>query len=534
MDYNEAMALKTLIETITNSLGGAFWGLARERGEAARAAELAFWLAAAAVLAAVAWQRRRRLPYLPALAFLAAGAASALPLIGTFSSFFIRPSLAAASASTIAWLAYLWAANAFMEYSPGPGRRLVAALPAALAAGMELASALLPSEGLAVGAALGGGVVRASLGLLIINRLMHRGYGQALARRALPSASVWTASALALLIPLPAVAPYAQAAYAAGQALAAASVVFLAMAELGRASAENTALDDYALRLSDSMRRFIPGEFLAYLKKNDVIDLVLGDHVKKDMTIYFSDIRAFTELSEILTPEESFAFVNSYLSRVVPIIKEHRGFVDKYMGDGIMALFPEDQGADDAVSCSVAMQRKIQEYNGHRAKMGYRSISLGIGLHTGPLMMGVVGVSDRMEGTVISDSVNLASRLQSIAKAFNIPLVISERTFMSLSDPGQFKYRFIGKVRVRGKDAPVSVFEIFDGLIEELFDRKMRSNTFFEQGMMAYYQKEFNDGVFYFKRALEQVPEDGASRFYLETCLRKAMAPRGTAEKPRA
>ncbi|MBN2875106.1 MAG: adenylate/guanylate cyclase domain-containing protein, partial [Spirochaetales bacterium] len=165
-------------------------------------------------------------------------------------------------------------------------------------------------------------------------------------------------------------------------------------------------------------------------------------------------------------------------------------------------------------------------YNGHRAKMNYRPISMGIGIHTGPLMLGVVGVSDRMEGTVISDAVNLSSRLQSIAKAFNIPLVISERTFMQLDDPGKYKYRFIGKVRVKGKDAPVSVFEIFDGLPEALFERKMKSNTFFEQGMMAYYQKDYSQGVFYFKRALENVPEDGASRFYLETCLRKAILPK--------
>ena len=277
---------------------------------------------------------------------------------------------------------------------------------------------------------------------------------------------------------------------------------------------------------TSAMQSFIPQEFLDHLEKREVEDLRLGDHVKKEMTIFFSDIRSFTELSESLTPEQSFAFINSYLSRVVPLIRSHRGFVDKYMGDGIMALFPEATGADDAVSSAVAMQHKMAEYNGHRANSGYRAISMGVGIHTGTLMMGVVGVADRMEGTVISDAVNLSSRLQSIAKAFNIPLVISERTFQSLSDPGHYKYRFIGKVRVKGKDAPVSVFEIFDGLPEDEFERKMRSNTFFEQGMLAYYRKDFNDAVFHFKRALQDTPADGASRFYLETSLRKTIGPR--------
>jgi two-component system sensor histidine kinase ChiS len=321
-------------------------------------------------------------------------------------------------------------------------------------------------------------------------------------------------------------AAYVAPVLAAADTLMAATVLFAVMIELAKPAPEDTALDDYAAKVSASVKLFIPTEFMDHLQKANLFDLRLGDHVKKEMTIFFSDIRAFTEMSERLTPEESFAFINSYLARVVPVITAHGGFVDKYMGDGIMALFAENGGADQAVESAVEMQKKIIEYNGHRAKVNYRPISMGIGIHTGPLMLGVVGVTDRMEGTVISDAVNLSSRLQSIAKAFNIPLVISERTFMQLGDAGKYKYRFIGKVRVKGKDAPVSVFEIFDGLPDELFERKMRANTFFEQGMLAYYQKDYSQGVFYFKRALEDVHEDGAARFYLETCLRKAMAPR--------
>jgi class 3 adenylate cyclase len=319
---------------------------------------------------------------------------------------------------------------------------------------------------------------------------------------------------------------YVSPVLAASDTLMATAVLFAVMIELAKPAPEDTALDDYAAKVSASVKLFIPTEFMDHLEKANLFDLRLGDHVKKEMTIFFSDIRAFTEMSERLTPEESFAFINSYLARVVPVITAHGGFVDKYMGDGIMALFAENGGADQAVESAVEMQKKIIEYNGHRAKVNYRPISMGIGIHTGPLMLGVVGVTDRMEGTVISDAVNLSSRLQSIAKAFNIPLVISEDTFIQLNDAGKYKYRFIGKVKVKGKLAPVSAFEIFDGLPDELFERKMRANTFFEQGMLAYYQKDYSQGVFYFKRALEDVHEDGAARFYLETCLRKAMAPK--------
>jgi len=281
-------------------------------------------------------------------------------------------------------------------------------------------------------------------------------------------------------------------------------------------------LSTYADSVAATMRRFIPHEFLECLNKGDVLDLRLGDHIKKDMTIFFSDIRSFTELSERLTVEENFAFINSYLARVVPLVTENGGFVDKYIGDGIMALFAMEGGADAAIRTAIQMQAKVVEYNGHRAKMGYKPIGMGVGIHTGALMLGVIGVDDRMENTVISDAVNLSSRLQAITKAFNISLAISEQSFKELADPGEYKYRFIGKVKVKGKAAPVSVFEIFDGIAPELFERKMKANTFFEQGMLAYYQKEFGDAMYYFKRVLEIIPEDGAASFYLENCIDKA------------
>ena len=283
--------------------------------------------------------------------------------------------------------------------------------------------------------------------------------------------------------------------------------------------AEN--LTSYVDSVSATVRRFIPAEFMEYLQKTDITDLKLGDHVEKEMTIFFSDIRSFTQLSEGLTPEENFAFINSYLARMVPLIKERGGFVDKYVGDAIMALFPDSGGADQALRTALDMQNRMVEYNRHRASVGYKPIEMGIGIHTGTLMLGVVGVQDRMENTVISDAVNLSSRLQAIAKAFNIGVVISEQSFKSLDDAGLFKYRFVGKVRVKGKAAPVSCFEIFDDTKDAAFELKMKANTFFEQGMLSYYQKTFVDAIYYFKRALEILPEDGAARFYLETCLRK-------------
>jgi two-component system sensor histidine kinase ChiS len=273
--------------------------------------------------------------------------------------------------------------------------------------------------------------------------------------------------------------------------------------------------------VSQAISPFIPKEFLTILNKSTAMELQLGDHIKQEMTIFFSDIRRFTDLSENLTPEESFKFINSYLSRIVPVITKHSGFVDKYIGDAILALFPQENGADMAVQTAIAIQKKILEYNAHRANCGYRSLSMGIGLHTGTLMLGVVGVEDRMQNTVISDAVNLASRLESITKVFNVSMAISEETFKNLEDPGSYMYRFIGKVRVKGKVEPVSVFEIFDGINPEMLERKMRASTYFEQGMLNYYQKNFSEALYNFRKVLEVLPEDGASVFYLDNCMAK-------------
>ncbi|MFQ3547292.1 MAG: adenylate/guanylate cyclase domain-containing protein, partial [Termitinemataceae bacterium] len=283
-------------------------------------------------------------------------------------------------------------------------------------------------------------------------------------------------------------------------------------------------LSDYVDQISIVVNRFIPREFIQILEKPSVVDLQLGDHIKREMTIFFSDIRQFTALAEDLTPEENFKFINSYLERIVPAITRNGGFVDKYMGDGVMALFPNEGGADAAVTAAIDIQRILIEYNSHRAKCNYRPLAMGIGLHTGPLMLGVVGVRDRMQNTVVSDSVNLASRLESITKVFNISIAISEETFKSLKDPGAYMYRFIGKVRVKGKAEPVSVFEIFDGIDPELLERKMRANSFFEQGMLSYYRKDFTDAMYQFRKVLEILPEDGAAVFYLDNCMLKVQA----------
>ncbi len=261
---------------------------------------------------------------------------------------------------------------------------------------------------------------------------------------------------------------------------------------------------------------FVPLEFLKLLEKDSIVDVRLGDHVQKRMTVLFADIRSFTTLSESMSPKENFDFINAYLGRVSPIIRKYNGFIDKYIGDAIMALFPEH--VDDAVHASIEIHRQLTLFNQERELEDKQQIKIGIGLHIGSLMLGTIGEKKRMEGTVISDAVNLASRLEGLTKLYGASTLISGNVLDELSNPDQYNYRFLGKVRVKGKQSPVRVLEIIDSESEEIRTKKIALKPKFNQAVDAYYCKQFKQAFVYFKDILLELPQDKAATFYLERC----------------
>ncbi len=173
---------------------------------------------------------------------------------------------------------------------------------------------------------------------------------------------------------------------------------------------------DNEFQLNDACGRFVPHQFLSFLGYESIVEVKLGDAVKKEMSILFSDIRNFTSLSETMTPDDNFKFINGYLKRMEPAIEKNNGFIDKYIGDAIMALFGGT--ADDAVKAGIKMLQLLNEYNTTRQRPERPPISIGIGINTGSLILGIVGGSNRISGTVISDAVNLASRIESLTGYF--------------------------------------------------------------------------------------------------------------------
>lgn len=266
-------------------------------------------------------------------------------------------------------------------------------------------------------------------------------------------------------------------------------------------------------KLKEIASRFVPNEFLALLGCNDLIDICLGDAKQQDMSVLFCDIRDFTQLSEDMTPSESFNFINSYLSHMEPIISQHSGFIDKYIGDAIMALFSGN--ADDAIDAGIAMLRNLEIYNQMHKDDNRLPIHIGIGINTGSLILGTVGGEKRMDGTVISDSVNLSSRIENLTKNYKVPLLITHHTFIALKNPANYAIRMIDSIQVKGKEELITVYEVFDSDTENLKAAKLATLDLFNQAMSFYNQKNFEQAQLLFIQCLASNPHDSVSKIYL-------------------
>ncbi len=262
--------------------------------------------------------------------------------------------------------------------------------------------------------------------------------------------------------------------------------------------------------------RLVPHQLLNLLEVKSIVDVKLGDQVERKMTIMFTDIRDFTTLSESMTPAENFEFINSYLSQMEPVISKHRGIIDKYIGDAIMALFAH--AADDAVSGAIAMLERLGYYNAGRVRAGYIPIQIGIGLNTGMVMIGTVGGVNRMDSTVIGDAVNLTARLEEATKTYHAPLIISQNTLYDLPDPDKYHIRFLDRIRVKGKSQPLSVYEVFDNDPVELRSSKLACQPLFDEAVAFYHLKDIARAIELLKKCVEIVPNDIPALMYLERC----------------
>jgi class 3 adenylate cyclase len=272
--------------------------------------------------------------------------------------------------------------------------------------------------------------------------------------------------------------------------------------------------EEAILRIHEVTKKFVPNEFIRSLGKESLTDVMLGDQVEKIVTVLFTDIRDFTNLSEKMTPEENFRFVSSFNARLGPIIRSNRGFINQYLGDSIMALFPEEP--EDALKAAIAMQEAVIELNMQRKTEGLPLIKAGIGMHTGPLIMGITGDEHRLDAATISDAVNTASRIESLTKYYGSPLLLSGETLAHIPASNKYYFRQLGKVLLKGKDKELSIVECMNGNTEAACLKKVNSISAFNQAILYYQQQQFAHAIRLFREILSADPADHTAAVFME------------------
>ena len=264
---------------------------------------------------------------------------------------------------------------------------------------------------------------------------------------------------------------------------------------------------------ANTFSKYVPTQFLKFLDKESIINVEPGDVCQNKMTVLFSDIRSFTTLSEKMSPNENFKFLNEYFSSIGPIIRKHNGFIDKYIGDAIMALFPNK--ADDAISCAIDMQDCVNQLRKTLSNKYFSELAIGIGLHSGKLMLGIIGEEERLQGTVIADAVNLASRIEGLTKILGASIITSKKMIKETSKKSKFICRELGIVKVRGREQIVEIVEILNGISGKTYKKRLETKELFEEGVEYFINKDFEKSFESFDNVLKMDASDIAAKYYL-------------------
>jgi adenylate cyclase len=271
-----------------------------------------------------------------------------------------------------------------------------------------------------------------------------------------------------------------------------------------------------AKRLKSTMYRYMSQELAEQLLSSGQTNLG-GD--RKDVTVLFSDIRSYTTLTETMAAEDVVAMLNQYFETMVEAVFNFKGTLDKYIGDAIMAVFGSPLALDDhgwmAVQSSIEMRHRLAIFNASRTDK--EQIKIGIGINSDSVISGNIGCSKRMEFTAIGDGVNLGSRLESASKQYGCDIVMSESTYRPCAD--RVWARELDWIRVKGKNQPVSVYELVGLQTQQIADQKKRAIDLYHEGRSYYLKRKFTSAMTSFGRILEEIDSgDKPSVMHLQRC----------------
>jgi adenylate cyclase len=289
----------------------------------------------------------------------------------------------------------------------------------------------------------------------------------------------------------------------------------------------NMAILGYRYLTEEKQKVWIKNMFQGYMSKDlvDKImanpDLLLMGGDKKEITVFFSDIKGFSSFSEKLgTPERLIALINEYLGNMSDVVLEHGGYISKYEGDAIMAFWgaptEDPQHAETCIKCVWAMNQRLKVLNADLAKRQMPNLFTRFGINTGQVTVGNVGSERKKSYTAMGDSVNLGSRLEGANKEYGTAIMISEFTYAKVT--GLYPVRELDLLRVVGKEQPVRVYELL-GLAEaDVSEKKRKAVEIYLKGLAEYRAKNWDGAIALFQQALEVDPDDGPSQTYIGRC----------------
>ncbi len=272
---------------------------------------------------------------------------------------------------------------------------------------------------------------------------------------------------------------------------------------------------DNEKRVRTIFQKYVPQEIVDQLLqiKEKNASLLIGK--KQFCTIFFSDIRDFTTISESMSPEDLVTALNTYFTHMVKIIMDNNGIVDKFIGDAIMGVYgapvTNENDAANAVKACFEMLDALNQFNDEMTAKGKIRFKIGMGLSSGDVIAGNIGSEQKMDYTVIGDPVNLASRLEGLTKVYKVPIIISEFTYEKVSH--RFAARELDLIRVKGKIKPTAIYQPLDRISSEI--EKMVD--YYLKGLSEYKNRNWNKAIDYFSKAYE-INSDGTSSMYIERC----------------
>jgi adenylate cyclase len=272
--------------------------------------------------------------------------------------------------------------------------------------------------------------------------------------------------------------------------------------------------------LTEKFRLFVPEQFLARIAPKGVDSIRLGNSLEEVLTVLFCDIRGFTALAESQEAVATYEWLNAFFTQMSEAITKNYGFIDKYLGDAIMAVFdrPSFHGLD-AMNAAIAMSKNLQEFNRNRDKFNLKKpIRIGIGVHTGKAVIGTIGSDARMDSTVIGDAVNTASRIEELTKTYRCQVIVSDTVLEQVGDQVTIYVRSLDRLIPRGKKQVITIYELIGNDSAILNPIKLKTKELFEQGMAHWFAQDFTASLTRFEQVLTQDPDDAVAAFYIQRC----------------